>query len=188
MAYAALVSRALIGLVFAVSAFSKIHNIAAYREFERSLRRLPVPLAGNGALPAALAVAETAIVVLVTVPATGVAGLVLAALTLAVLTAGTAVAVKRGARVSCQCFGSSRAPLTLRHVLRNGFLLAVAVTGVLGTGAPGPRPEGIALSLEAALAVATLVVFLDDLVDLAGGDPVAAGPGAASSEEWTRRP
>lgn len=134
MAYVALACRALVGLVFAVSAFSKLRKVTAYREFASWLASLPIPLAGNGVLPPVLAGAEAAIVVLVAVPAAAVAGLALAALTLAVLTAGTAVAVSRDARVTCQCFGPSRTPLAARHILRNGFLLTLAVTGALGTG------------------------------------------------------
>jgi Methylamine utilisation protein MauE len=183
MAYVALACRALVGLVFAVSAFSKVRNVTAYREFASWLTSLPVPLAGNGALPPVLAAAEAAIVVLVAVPAAAVAGLVLAALTLAVLTSGAAVAVRRGARVTCQCFGPSRTALATRHVLRNGFLLAVAVTGALGTGAAA-HPAGIALSLGAAVTVATFVIFLDDLTALVIGDS-AASPG---DEGWAGLP
>jgi hypothetical protein len=186
MAYAALTCRALVGLVFAVSASGKVRSVTAYRGFGSWLASLPVPLADNRALPPALAVAETAIVVLVAVPATAVAGLALAALTLAVLTAGTAVAVRRGAPVNCRCFGSSRAPLAARHVARNGFLLAVAVAGALGTGAVAARPADIVLSLLAAVAAATFVVFLDDLAAVAGRDP--AGLAAAGHERGAARP
>jgi hypothetical protein len=189
MAYAALTCRALVGLVFAVSAFTKIRNVTAYREFASWLAGLPVPLAGNSALPPVLAGAEAAIVVLVAVPAAAVAGMILAALTLAVLTAGTAVAVSRGARVHCRCFGPARAPLAARHALRNGFLLAVAVTGALGARAVAARPAGIALSLAAAVAAATFVVFLDDLAALAGPDPAAASRmNTAGDEGWVGLP
>jgi hypothetical protein len=189
MAYAALTCRALVGLVFAVSAFTKIRNVTAYRKFASWLASLPVPLASHRALPPVLAGAETAIVVLVAFPAAAVAGLVLAALTLAVLTAGTAVAVSRGARVNCQCFGPSRTSLAARHVLRNGFLLVVAVTGALGSGPVAARPAGIALSLVAAVAGATFVVFLDDLVALIGSDPAtSAGMASAGNEAWADLP
>jgi hypothetical protein len=190
MAYAALTCRALISLVFAVSAFTKIRNVTAYREFASWLASLPVPLAGKRVLPPVLAGAEAAIVVLVAIPAVAVAGLILAALTMAALTAGTAVAISRGAQVGCQCFGPSRAPLAVRHVLRNGFLLVVALAGGVGAGGVAMRPAGIALSLLAAVAAATFVVFLDDLAALAGGDPAAsagtgsAGTASAGNEGW----
>src|ERR1700721_2244878 len=78
MAYAALICRTVVGLVFAVSAFSKLRNGTAYREFASWLASVPVPLVRNRALPPVLAGAEAAIVVLVAVPATAVAGLMLA--------------------------------------------------------------------------------------------------------------
>lgn len=190
MAYVALTCRALVGLVFAVSAFSKLRNATAYRRFASSLARLPVPLVGHRALPPVLAGAEAAIVVLVAVPATATAGLALAAVTLAALTAGTAVAVRRGARVSCRCFGPSQAPLAARHILRNGFLLGTALAGAAGAGAAGAgtvgaHPAEIVLSLMAAMAAGTFVVFLDDLAALTGHGPV--GPATAGGESWPGR-
>lgn len=186
MVYAALICRTVIGLVFAVSAFSKLRNGTAYREFASWLASVPVPLARNRFLPPVLAGAEAAIVVLVAVPATAVAGLVLAVLTLAALTAGTAVAVRRGARVTCQCFGPARTELSAHHVLRNGFLLVLAVAGLavasaFSVGAVAPRPAGIGLSLWAAVALATFVVFLDDVVFLVGRDPADRAKGAGLS-------
>jgi hypothetical protein len=182
MVYAALICRTVVGLVFAVSAFSKLRNATAYREFASWLAGVPVPLARNRTLPPVLAAAEAATVVLVAVPATAVAGLVLAVLVLAALTAGTAVVVRRGARVTCQCFGPSQTELASHHVLRNGFLLVVAAVGLaavaFSVGAAGPRPAGIGLSLWAAVAVATFVVFLDDVVFLVSGDHADRAKGA----------
>lgn len=186
MAYAALSCRVLVGLVFAVSAFSKLRTRSAYREFASWLASLPVPLAGTSALPPILAGAEAGIVVLVAAPATAPAGLALAAVTLAVLTAGTAVAVRGGARATCRCFGPSQAPLAARHVLRNGFLLVTALAGALGGGTVAAHPAKIVLSLMAAMAAATFVVFLDDLAALTGRDP--AGLATAGGESWAGRP
>ena len=186
MVYAALICRTVVGLVFAVSAFSKLRNGTAYREFASWLASVPVPLARKRALPPVLAGAEAATVVLVAVPATAVAGLVLAVLTLAALTAGTAVAVRRGARVTCQCFGPSRTELAPHHVVRNGFLLVLAlaglaVAGAFSAGAADLRPAAIGLSLWAAVALATFVVFLDDVVFLVGGDRGDRARGAGLS-------
>ena len=51
MVYAALICRTLVGLVFAVSAFSKLRNGTAYREFASWLASVPVPLARNRPCP-----------------------------------------------------------------------------------------------------------------------------------------
>jgi Methylamine utilisation protein MauE len=171
--YAAFACRGLIGLVFAVAAVTKVRSPSAYREFASWLAALPVPMAGNRALPAAFIAAEVTVVVLVAVPVAAMAGLLLAAGCLAVMTAGTAVIVKRGARVPCQCFGPSSSPLGARHVVRDGVLLVIALAGALGPGGGIASPAGIALSLGAALIGATFVVFSDDLIALFESDPAA---------------
>jgi len=171
--YAALACRGLIGLVFAVAAVTKVRSPGAYRDFASWLAALPVPVTGNRALPVAFIAAEVAIVTLVAVPVTATAGLLLAAGCLAVMTAGAAVIVKRGARVSCQCFGPSSSPLGARHILRDGILLAIALAGTLGTSRGSASPSGIALSLVVALIGATFVVFSDDLVALFESYPAA---------------
>jgi hypothetical protein len=173
MMYAAFACRGLIGLVFAVAAVTKVRGPGAYREFASWLAALPVPMARNRALPAAFIAAEVAIVALAAVPVTATAGLLLAAGCLAVMTGGTAVIVKRGARVSCQCFGPSSSLLSARHVVRDGILLGIALAGALGTSRGTASPAGIALSLVAALIGATFVVFSDDLVALFESDPAA---------------
>jgi hypothetical protein len=171
--YAVFACRGLIGLVFAVAAVTKIRSPSAYREFASWLAALPVPLAANRALPAAFIAAEVATVALVAVPVTAAAGLLLAAGCLAVMAGGTAVVAKRGARVSCQCFGPSSSPLGARHIVRDGILLAIALVGALGTSRGTASLAGIALSLVAALIGATFVVFSDDLIALFESDPAA---------------
>lgn len=171
MAYLALACRCLTGLVFAVSAFSKLRSRPAFREFTAWLAGLPVPLARSrpAAVAAVMAAAEVAIVVLAALPWTARAGLVLAAMVLATFTAGTWLAVARGAGAPCQCFGTSATPLGPRHVIRNALLCGAAVAGAVAAGGGGTRPTGAAgvvLSLMAGLTIAMFVVFLDDLAAL----------------------
>jgi uncharacterized membrane protein YphA (DoxX/SURF4 family) len=180
MAYLALTCRCLIGLVFAVSAFSKLRSRPAFSEFAAWLNSLPVPLArGHGMRGKAahvIAAAEVAIVVLTAMPWTVRAGLALAAVVLAGFTAGTWLAVARGGSAPCRCFGASATPLSRRHVVRNALLCAAAVAGAIGAGAGGGHPAGTVVSIGIGLTVALFVVFLDDLAALfsASGDP---GPG-----------
>jgi hypothetical protein len=183
VSYAALACRGLIGLVFAVAVAGKVRGPAAYREFASWLAALPVPLARNRALPAILVAAEAAIVLLVAVPvgpAAATAGLALAAACLAVMTAGTVAIVRRGARVSCRCFGASQTPLGARHLVRDAILLITAVTGTVCSAFAAEHdvvsPAGIALSLAFALVAATFLVFIDDVLAL-------VGPGPTTSEE-----
>lgn len=89
------------------------------------------------------------------------------------MTSGTGVIVRRGARVSCRCFGPSSSLLGARHIVRDGILLAIALVGALGTSRGTASPAGIAVSLVAALFGATLAVFSDDLFALFESDPAA---------------
>jgi hypothetical protein len=171
--YAVLACRGLTGIVFLVSAFTKLRSRSAFRRFRSWLAALPVPAARSRPVPVAtaMAAAEVAIVVLVALPWTARAGLVLAAVMLAVFTAGTSLAVARGAGEPCQCLGMSASPLAWRHVVRDTLLCLVAMAGALGAGALGAgsgslRPAGIVVSLAVGLAIALFVVFLDDLAVL----------------------
>jgi hypothetical protein len=110
--------------------------------------------------------AEGLIVVLVAVPWTVGSGLALAAAVLAILTAGTGLAVARGADAPCQCFGVSASPLGRRHVVRDALLCAVAAVGSAAAGSGGAHPAGAALSLGTGLVVSLFIVFLDDLAAL----------------------
>jgi Methylamine utilisation protein MauE len=183
MAYLALACRGVIGLVFAVSAVSKLRSGPAFREFTSWLAGLPLPGLRRrpGLVAAVLAAAETAIVALVALPWTARAGLVLAAAVLAAFTAGTWLAVARGAGRPCQCFGASATPMSRLHVARDLVLCLVAAGGAAAAGAGGTRPAGVALSLMAGLAVALFVVFLDDLAALFSGSG-DAGPGLARGD------
>ncbi len=181
MAYLALACRGVIGLVFALSVVSKLRSGPAFREFTSWLAALPLPLVRRRASAVTMVAAETAIVVLTGLPWTAQAGLILAAVTLAVFTTGTWLAVARGADQPCQCFGASVTPLGRRHVVRDVVLCMVAVVGVAAAGAAGARPAGIVVSLVAGLTIALFVVFLDDLAALFAG-PGDAGPGLAPGD------
>jgi Methylamine utilisation protein MauE len=166
MIYLMLGSRCLIGAVFAVSALSKPRSEAAFRAFREWLAALPVlPGPGRNAAAVALVGAESLVVLLVILPWTAVAGLLLAAVLLAGFAAASFGLARSRARVSCRCFGPSSAPLGLRHVLRD-VLLAAAAAGAAAAGPGHARPAGIALAVGIAIVALTLVLFLDDLSSL----------------------
>jgi len=188
MAYVALAARCLIGLVFAVSAASKLRSGAAFRDFASWLAGLPVlTIRGRRAAAPVIVAAEVAVVVLAALPWTVRAGLVLAAIMLALFAAGVVHAVCRGASAPCQCFGTGTAPLGYRHAVRNVLLCGAAVAGAAGA-APGPVPAGagVALSLVAAAVVAALVLALDDIAAIVGGS--ADLPGTPGPREGGDRP
>jgi hypothetical protein len=178
MTYSALACRGLIGLVFAVSAFTKLRGRQAFRDFASWLADLPgLPVVGLvGRTPvaaAALALAEAAVVLLVSLPWTWSAGLVFAAVLLAVLAAGVIAVSRAGASTSCRCFGASSMPLGRRHAVRDAALAAVAAIGATDIGPRAARPAQVALSLGLAVVAALFVVFLDDIAAIfAAGEPL----------------
>jgi hypothetical protein len=168
MVYVGLGCRCAVGVVFLASVSGKLRSRAAFRAFALWLAVLPIPLARSQprAAAAVMAAAEALTVVLVALPWTVRLGLALAAAVLAVFTAGTWLAVARGADAPCHCFGAPAARLSLRHVVRDVLLVAVAVAGAAAGGPGGARLAGAALSVGAGLVVAGFAVFLDDLAVL----------------------
>ncbi|NYD48182.1 putative membrane protein YphA (DoxX/SURF4 family) [Actinomadura luteofluorescens] len=158
----------LVGLVFAVSAVSKLRD---FDGFARSVPALvPVPPGRARLLAIATTTLEALVPPLLVAPVTAPFGFGLAAVLLAAFTAAVATSVRRGRRTACRCFGPSSAPLGPRHLVRNGVLLACAVLGAL---APGGLPPagGIAVAAAAGLAGAVLIVSLDDIVELFARNP-----------------
>jgi hypothetical protein len=176
MDYVAIACRCLIGLLFGVSAFSKVRDSVAFAEFTTSTRTLLAgALPGHGPhamverwLPSAVVLAEATVVALVAVPASVRFGFGLASVLLAGFTLAIAVAIRRSVRTTCRCFGASTTPLGASHLVRNGVLLLVALTGL--TVGPGElaRVDRAALIMTVGLAAIAVVVIarLDDLVAL----------------------
>jgi methylamine utilization protein MauE len=171
MVYLALACRCAVGVVFLVSVSGKVRSRAAFGAFVSWLAALPVPLARSQprAAAAVMAAAEALIVILVALPWTARPGLALAAVALAAFTAGTWLAVVRGADAPCLCFGASASPLGRRHVVRDALLGAAAVAGAAAVGSGGVRPVAAVMTLGAGLVVAGFIVFLDDLAMLFTG-------------------
>lgn len=169
-------ARVLLGVVFAVSAASKVRP-ADHRAFRRTVRDWT-----GGRLPAAppaaaLVVLEAAVPVLLALrPA---AGLALAVVLLAGFTAAILGRLRQGDAGACRCFGSTDVPVSSVHVVRNAVLLAVALVGLLtGPGAAAAsRWDGSTLAAGGlALVLGVLVVRLDDLVALLAPSRLTPAP------------
>ncbi|MEV4378059.1 MauE/DoxX family redox-associated membrane protein [Streptosporangium sp. NPDC049644] len=162
--------------VFALSALSKVRSRKAFGEFLAATRTLLATsvrasqVSGTAARTAGMMVvaAEVAITVLVALPSTARAGFGVAALLLLCFSVAIVATLRRGVRTECRCFGPSSAPLSRRHLVRNGVLLAVALGGLITAEGRGERvhPAGVAIAVGAALVAAALVVRFDDLADL----------------------
>jgi len=167
-------------VTYGVSAASKLRSGQAYRAFRAGLAATALvsrPLTGLAA--AWLVTAETAVTGLCAAalimtslsraPAPALTGVALAgaAALMAVLTAGVAVAVRRGVTAACACFGSGgRAPLGGVHLARNAYLLAVLVTGAASAVLQRWQP-GLAAAVLAAAAGGVSALLLTRLDDVA---------------------
>jgi hypothetical protein len=191
--YLAFASRCLIGLVFVLSAASKLRNRRAFDDFVGAIRQLltaVVPgrvwgratVRGTGV---AVIAAEVVIPILLAVPGLARAGFAVAAGLLVAFTVAIAAVLRRGTGTACHCFGAAASPLGPVHLVRNGILLIIAGTGLVvgGVGLDGAAPAGLVVAGAAALVAAVVLTRLDDIVDLFSADPLAAarrngsGPG-----------
>lgn len=174
-AYVLLWSRAFLGTVFLLSLLGKVHSRAAYTRFLDAAEQLARPTPGRGPAPLGLSgrglaplglLGEAAIPVLLLFDRSQVAGF---ACILMLLTAFTALLVReyrRGARVACNCFGTSRAPIGRLELGRNGVLMLVAAWGlalarISGAGAGPVTPDGTAVALAFGFASAALIPVAD---------------------------
>lgn len=183
--------------VYGTSASAKLRSRGAYRTFRADLgetalvsrRRLALAaaaLAGTETVVAASAAGAAFLVALSGPGSRAVAEAVLAAAAVltAVLAAGVGVALRRGTRTPCACFGPGSArPLGRAHLVRNLSLLAALLAAVAGNGlsgapAVGPALAGAVLAAVAAVVVSVLLVRLDDIVELFA--PVSRGGGAST--------
>lgn len=184
MGYVVVGCQCLIGVVFLVSAVSKLRSRATLEGFGASLRQLRV-LPGRAVGPVAMLVAagEATVAALLVVPLalTAVGGS--AAPTTALVAVGFAgalgllvafsavilAAMRRGIRAPCRCFGTSSSPLGGRHVLRNIVLEVAAAVGLAGVVAGTPATlqlGGVAVAGAVGVVLAVLVVVSDEVVEL----------------------
>jgi hypothetical protein len=164
----------LLGVVFSFSAVTKLRSRAAFDGFAQSVRAL-VPLPSGLVRPVAggVILAEVSIPLLLSVPETRPWGFGLAGLLLVAFTVVVARAVRGPADTPCRCFGSTRRPLSRRHLVRNAMLLFMAALGgAVAVGDSGlPTVAGASLAAVGGLAVAIALVAYDDIVELFLGEP-----------------
>jgi hypothetical protein len=165
--YVVLACRCAVAVVFAVAVVGKSRRSAAFRAFRGSVREM-VPELPATATGAAIIVSEASVVALLAVGRTVPIGFMWAGTVLLTFSAGIGRALRAGSRTPCGCFGATAAPLSARHLVRNGGILAIAVLGLtLGFFAHGPlRLAGIVLGLATAAVLALMVIFFEDLADL----------------------
>ena len=130
--------RAALLVVFALAIAGKMRGRASWEAFVQTVGAFGLPSSWPRA-PAAAAIVgmeAAATACLIAAPSLGYA---LSLGLLAIFTAVLGLALRRGQRTPCRCFGASERPIGPAHVARNVALLAVAAAGLVTrlTGSPG---------------------------------------------------
>jgi hypothetical protein len=160
--YLTVASQALLTSVFGWAAVSKVRAFATFRQ---SLRQM-VPGRYVGVVAAAIVTAESGCAL--AVPVSAVVGLIACLGVLMVFCLGITVLLVRGVSASCACFGAGGAPLGRKHLVRNGLLAAIALSGLVTNidTAGELQMGGVLTAVFAGLIGAALLVAFDDLADL----------------------
>jgi hypothetical protein len=170
MAVAEIALRIMLAVVFAVAFGSKLRSRAAYAEFADSLGDIGWLRGGRRAVAAAaVPAAEAAVVVLLALPWTVLAGFTATLVLLAAFTVVTGREAARGHRVLCRCFGAGTARIGPAQILRNVLLAAGAAAGLaIEPGSHGAAgAAGLVVAIGVALLAALALIRWDDLAYLA---------------------
>jgi len=154
-------------MLLAAAAVGKAAGLSA---FEGALENL-IGLGARSARAVALLVIGTEAGLALLLLAGGrwaAAGMAGALLLLASFTAFVAVALARGAKVGCNCFGGAARPISGYDVARNLIALgAGALYLARGTGRPGLAPGELALLGLCALILLLVTTSLGEIAELA---------------------
>lgn len=157
--------RALMIVVFVTAVFGKIRTRDAFVDYQDSVVALARPIRLNGAAATAVAgtvvACESAVVVLLAVPATRPVGYALATALLTGFAAAVLGALQRGSSVRCRCFGSAGSVLGRAHAVRNAVLAVGALAGMAGGSSTAAPAALVALTCGALLGL--VVTRWDDL-------------------------
>ena len=157
--------RTALGAVFAIAAGSKLRSRAAFDEFIDTLPELG-PLRGERltVVGAAVVALELAAPVLLVVHPR--AGLALVLGLVGAFTTAMVVALRRGAPLTCRCFGASAQPIGAGHVVRNALLLAATAlaTAAAWLGERGAPSAEVAIAAALGVIAGVVITRWDDLV------------------------
>lgn len=163
--------RCLIGIVFAASFLGKVAGTRAFREFSASLMSMGV-LNGEVARMAAFAVVAAELLISASMtspnPSVALAGFALGILLMVVFSGAIVLVIRRGTKAICRCFATSTAPLSTRHVIRNGALAILMLVGFIISlrGAGATSRTSIGVSVVVGLLCGGVVTILDSIIDL----------------------
>lgn len=165
---ALLLARAVLALVFLVSGSAKLFDRS---RTTRAAREFGAPAPVAVAIGAGLPVVELGLAVAILIPASAALASLVAFALLAAFTLATAVALVRGRKVECNCFGmlGGRQTVTLKSVLRNVVLMGLAAFSFATRGEAGrlarwqwltsePDTARVSLAFSAGLLLVTAIL------------------------------
>lgn len=163
-------SRVLLVLVLGAACVGKARSRRAFAGFRQSLVGVPGIGRDSAQLVAAGVVATEAVAcLLIFVPSTVAIGFALASVLFFLLVLGISIALARGTRVTCRCFGLRGSSIGAAHLVVNVCLLAVAAGGLWSSPRVAAADIQTAPSVAAAgigLIGAGMVVVMDDVMEL----------------------
>jgi hypothetical protein len=165
--------RAALIVVFGLAIAGKIRGRASWHAFVQTLEAFGAPSSWPRAPAAAVIVGleAAATALLAAAPALGYC---IALGLLASFTAALGMALRRGQRAPCRCFGASERPIGPAHLARNATLLAVAVAGIGARSMTSPGVAGLQETIAAVLVggiAGFLITRWDDLLFLFSAAP-----------------
>jgi hypothetical protein len=165
--YLLMFCRMTIALLFGVSAWGKVRDVASFSAAVESL--VGVRHGWSRLVAAAVIGAEVAVVVALTVGGASMrVGFAISLVLLVSFTAVLASAVRRGVDVGCACFGARRPRVSVYDIARNVLMIATAVTG-LGLVASADTVTSASALAVIVIMSAAFVVCVVNLKDLIGG-------------------
>lgn len=158
--------------MFAAAVAGKLRGRGPYAGFVRAAGRLGprwlVSRVPAGVLAGGVIAAEAAVPVLLVPPGTARVGFALAGLLASAFAVAVLVALRRGDRAPCNCFGVSARPVGGGQLVRNVVLAAAAGLGLAaGAAGAGPlEPAGVVAAVVAGAVITAVVVAADDVAEL----------------------
>jgi len=164
---------ALVAVVFGFAAVGKLRDRGAWADFVATTKQL---MPGLPARPVAVVVVGGELVTtLLAVAAIAFRDTVVEVLAflgavalLASFVSGIARVLRAGTAVRCRCFGSTGAVFGRTHLVRNGFLLVIAATGLASAlvGGTVPLDATAFVAVAAGVLCGLLVAHWDELTFL----------------------
>jgi hypothetical protein len=158
-----LTTRITLGVVFGFAVWSKMRGRAEFRDWVAGLGIVPARLTGPAAV--AMIVVEGGAVLLIAVPSTEVAGLMLAGVVLAGFAGAIGLLRYRRVPVTCRCFGASAGPMGAAEIIRNTVLSGAALTASRFAGGLPGLPD-VMLAALFGTALALLAIRSDEVFRL----------------------